>query len=487
MSTNKDTDSTQVLDLARAYARRQIGTLPAEALDFAAMLILNAELTAANYPGLTRHPAFRTLGLRLGASEETVRWNKALAEAAATAAGNTHNESVVFELTEDRGMVLRTQSLNLDNSQPRERSLTLQLIKPEPWIAALLPEDFLRRLVDFSSRSLPTGSNEADDELQRPQAENGAGNTEQPRARFFPVPLLKGLASELSAVILSPERRYMGTIADKSRLVVYDRLTVTRMDLGKIGLVRQAQFRPQNIHDEICELAVVGDIDSLSIQRINVLDGSRLEELPMNATTAIAYSKDSRYFAAGNVNGLVRVWRLAEDKVSLLAEGKLSAQITSLAFHSANHSLYATVFGGTAGELKITASPAKSAVQALTDHGVPHNLKQVATGIRGDNVYFVGSDGQIYAVCSKSGEVGVISPNIGAIKAVDVFSTSGHLCAVGENTVYIAHAAGPKTGKHLTLHCRFDEDIIGVAELDDDAVLVFHDQALTSRSAEPAA
>lgn len=462
--TNKDT--TQVMDLARAFARRQIGKLPVEALDFAARLIVKAECLAVNYPGINRHPAFRTLGLRLG-SAETMRWNQALAQAAIQGADDTSAEHIEFLVTPDRGLVLRTQSSTLDNKLPRERALSLQLFSPEAWISALLPDQFLKHLLEVTSRSLNA-------EVEKP-----AAATAQPKARFFPVPMLKGIAQELSSVTISTDSRYMSTVADRSRLVVQDRITLKKMELGNVGLVRQALFRPQNSHDDIVEMAIVGDIDALSVIRLNVLDGSRLDELPMNAVTAIAYSKDSRYIAAGNAAGVVRVWHLGDDatgKPSLVAEGRTSAQVTSLAFHALNHTVYATIFGGSAAELKIRGSKAISVAEALAKHEVPLNLKQVATGIRGNNVYFAGTDGQIYIVDSVTGKVGARSPNVGNIRSVDVFSTSGHLCVVGETAVYIGHDVGPDAGEQLALHCPFEETVIGAAELDSDAVLVFHNR-----------
>jgi hypothetical protein len=291
----------------------------------------------------------------------------------------------------------------------------------------------------------------------------------QPEARFFGVPLMTGSMSEFTSVALCPEARHFATIGDSSKLTVADRITMRRFQLGSLTHARQVAFRPKNDGDAI-EMAIVGALGESYIQRLNLRNEQLLESLPMGAATAVAYSRGGRFLAAGNINGLVRVWRFDDDKVVQVAERDFLVEVSSLAFNPNSSAVYATL-SGQAVELPLRSSVSGVMERALD--GAKTAYRMVAGAAQGDFVYFVAED-VVHVYDTASGEVGVIAPNVGRIAGIEVFPNSGHLCIYGERVVYVSHPVGPKSPKHLSLRSEFDARIYAVRELDSGVALVFH-------------
>ncbi|WP_306598930.1 WD40 repeat domain-containing protein [Geothrix sp. 21YS21S-2] len=296
----------------------------------------------------------------------------------------------------------------------------------------------------------------------------------QPVARFFGVPFLKGGAREVTAIHLCPERVHLATIRDGSKLEVSNRLTLSRLELGGLTFARMIAFRPRQGTGTSIELAIVGPPDQPEITRFDVQAGQPLAGLPLQAVTALAYSCDGRFAAAGNRDGKVQVWLLGPGHPTPVLSAGFEAQVESLAFHAEHPTVYATLATGALVQLELAPSPAVDAVQALR-HSAPGVLvHRVTTGRRGYSIYLAGRDDQVYVLDTATGEVGLFSPNVGPITGLQILPASGHLCVLGPRSVYLIDPVGPSQQEHLALVCPFDDPIYAAWELDGEAVLVFH-------------
>lgn len=295
----------------------------------------------------------------------------------------------------------------------------------------------------------------------------------QPVARFFGVPFLKGGAREVTAIHLCPERIHLATIRDGSELEVSNRLTLSRLDLGDLTFARMIAFRPGQGSGTATELAIVGPPDKPEIARYDVQAGQPLAGLPLQAVTALAYSCDGRFVAAGSRDGRIQVWLLGPDP-TLVQSGDFKAQVESLAFHAEHPTVYATLATGALVQLELAPSPAVDAVQALRQSAPGVLVHRVTTGRRGYSIYLAGRDDRVYVLDTATGEVGLFSPNVGPINGLQVLPASGHLCVLGPRSVYLIDPVGPGQQEHLALVCPFDDPIYAAWELDGDAVLVFH-------------
>ena len=296
----------------------------------------------------------------------------------------------------------------------------------------------------------------------------------QPVARFFGVPFLKGGAREVTAIHLCPERVHLATIRDGSELEVSNRLTLRRLDLGGLTFARMIAFRPGQGSGAPIELAIVGPADKPEIARYDVQAGQPLAGLPLQGVTALAYSCDGRFVAAGNYDGKVKVWLLGAGDPTPVQSGVFEAQVESLAFHAEHPTVYATLANGALVQLELAPSPAVDAVRALRQSAPGVLVHRVTAGRWGYSIYLAGWDDRVYVLDTATGEVGLFSPNVGPITGLQILPASGHLCVLGPRAVYLINPVGPNQQEHLALVCPFDDPIYAAWELDGDAVLVFH-------------
>lgn len=296
----------------------------------------------------------------------------------------------------------------------------------------------------------------------------------QPVARFFGVPFLKGSAREVTAIHLCPERVHLATIRDGTALEVSNRLTLGRVDLGGLTCARMIAFRPGQPNAASTELAIVGAPDTPEIARFDLKAGSRLAGLPIQGVTALAYSSDGRFLAAGTGTGAIRTWLLGPGDPTPLRSGAFEAQVESLAFHGEHPTLYATLATGALVQLELAPGPAVDAAHALRRCAPGARAHRVAAGPRGYNLYLAGRDDRVYVLDTLTGEVGLFSPGVGPITGLQVLPASGHLCVLGPRSVYIVDAVGPGQREHLALVCPFQAPVYAAWELDGDALLVFH-------------
>jgi len=295
-----------------------------------------------------------------------------------------------------------------------------------------------------------------------------------PAARFFGVPFLKGGAREITAIHLCPAMVHLATIRDGSHLEVANRLTFRSVDLGDLAQARSIAFRPRAAGEDTLELAIIGSPDRPEIARFDLRDGRPLAGLPMPVPSAIQYSGDSRFVAAGSRAGDVRAWLLGPRGPSLVLEDHFGGQVESLAFHPEHPTLYATLASGELAEIALAPSQAAPASVALRQRAPGARFHQVAAGRRGYPIYLAGRDDKVYVVDTATGEVGVFAPQVGPITSLQILPASGHLCVVGPNAVYLLESVGSAQKEHLALLCPFDEHVYAAWELDAGAVLVFH-------------
>jgi len=296
----------------------------------------------------------------------------------------------------------------------------------------------------------------------------------QPVARFFGVPFLKGLAREITAIHLCPAKIHLATIRDGVALEVCNRLTLRALDLGELAEARVIAFRPRMGDEEAIELAIAGPPGKADLARYDLQAGRPLAGLAFEGATAIHYSDDGRFIAAGNGLGRIQVWHLGPQGPSPAAEASFEARVESLAFHPEHPTLYATLASGALVEVDLAPSLAASAKAALEERapGVPFH--RVTAGRGGYALYVAGGDERVYVVDTATGEVGSFEPQVGPILSLQVLPASGHLCIVGPHAVYVLHPVGAGQQEHLALVCTFEERLYAAWELDRDAILVFH-------------
>src|SRR5262249_28031051 len=157
--------------------------------------------------------------------------------------------------------------------------------------------------------------------------------------------LMMGLLSEINSVSLSPDYNYMAQIGDRCKLNIGDRRNLDRANPGGITEACAAAFRPVN-SPGIVEIAIIGVGETAEINRFDVPHDIKLPALPIDNATCVHYSCNGEFVAAGNHNGLIRVWRLDGDDPYLVAHGDFGWPITSIAFHPDNHCIYATLGNG---------------------------------------------------------------------------------------------------------------------------------------------
>ncbi|BDU74452.1 WD40 repeat domain-containing protein [Mesoterricola silvestris] len=295
----------------------------------------------------------------------------------------------------------------------------------------------------------------------------------QPVMRFFGVPFLKGRAGEITAIHLCPERIHLAVIRDGRELDVSNRLTMRSLDLGGLASARMIAFRPGR-EGPSTELAIAGAPPTPAIARFNLQAGRSLPGFALPEVTALAYSGDGRFFAAGNRHGRLKVWLLGEGEPLAVQEGRFGAPVESLAFHGEHPTVYGTLASGALVQVALAPSPAVDAGLALRKEVPGTRVRQVAAGRRGYSIYLAGRDDRVYVLDTATGEVGLFSPNVGPIADLQVLPASGHLCVLGPRSVYLIHPVGPDQGEHLALVCPFDDPLYAAWELDRDAVLVFH-------------
>lgn len=296
----------------------------------------------------------------------------------------------------------------------------------------------------------------------------------QPVARFFGVPFLKGAAGEITTIHLCPERIHLAAIRDGSELQVSNRLTLQALDLGDLAIARMVAFRPRAGDAEATELAIAGPMDKADIARYDLRAGIPLAGLPFQGVTALQYSGDGRFVAAGNRTGKVRVWHLGPLGPAPVLEGAFGSQVESLAFHPEHPTVYATLASGALVELELAPGMAAPAGAALRERAPGVLFLRVAAGLCGYSIYLAGQDDRVYVVDTATGEVGFFSPQVGPIAGLQVLPASGLLCVVGLHSVYLLHPVGPCQREHLALVCPFEESVYAAWELDEGAVLVFH-------------
>ena len=296
----------------------------------------------------------------------------------------------------------------------------------------------------------------------------------RPETRIFGVPMLKGAAQEITSIHLCPARVHLATIRDGSHLDVSNRLTLASLDLGELAQASQIAFRPRREGEEALELAVVGPPGKAELARMDLQSGNLLPGLPLSMATALQYSWDGRFVAAGNAHGRVKVWHLGAEVPRCVLEAQAASQVKSLVFHPEHPTLYATLASGALAEFTLAPSLAADLGETLRDKapGVRFNL--VSAGRHGYPIYLAGQDERVYVADTATGEVGVFSPRVGPILGLQVLPASGYLCVQGRHAVYLLHAVGPRQEDHLALICPFDKPIYAAWELDREVLLVFH-------------
>jgi len=334
-----------------------------------------------------------------------------------------------------------------------------------------------RKLLNLATLPVPPGP----EDLPGPGAppdpagrEVQAGTAAQPVARFFGVPFLKGLAQEVTAIHLCPAKVHLASIRDRSALTVYNRQTLKPVDLGENACARRVAFRPRAAGEEAIEMAIVGPLDKPEIARLDLQGGRWLASLPMAGASALQYSGDGRFVAAGDARGEVRVWLLGAGGPAQVLETRFEAQVESLAFHPEHPTLYATLANGALVETALAPSAAAPVGAALRERAPGVRFHAVCAGPSGYCIYLAGRDDRVYIVDTATGEAGAFSPKVGPITSLQVLPASGHLCVLGPRSVYLLHPEGPDQRDHLALVCPFDEPIYAAWELDQGAVLVFH-------------
>lgn len=218
----------------------------------------------------------------------------------------------------------------------------------------------------------------------------------------------------------------------------------------------------------------MGPLDQEEILRWDVRNQAFLAGLPFQAATALAYSGDGRFVAAGGQDGRVRAWLLGAAGPTKVLEASTGAQVESLVFHPEHPTLYGTLASGDLVALELAPSLAAPIVDALRERAHGALFQQVAAGPRGYCLYLAGWDESVYVVDTATGEVGAFDPGVGPILGLQVLSSSGNLCVMGQHAVYLARAVGPACTGHTALVCAFEERLYAAWELDQDAVLVFH-------------
>lgn len=295
----------------------------------------------------------------------------------------------------------------------------------------------------------------------------------QPKARFFGVPLTPGSSRRFTAVALCPEVRHFATISDHSKLSIADRTTLKHFQIGSLEKARLMSFRPKNEGKGV-EIAIVGDEQSKAIQRLDLATESLMDEMAMEAVTAIAYSPDGSLFAAGNANGLVCVWQLEGPHAFLVSRTNLGVEVTSLAFHPNNQALFTVTMLGKASRWYFTLGD--SAVDSPLTRALENSTtfyRLVTTSADGNNLYLA-ADETVHVYDTVTGKAGEISPNVGWISGLQVFPNNGQLCVFGYHAVYVSNPVGPDTKGNLALHSPFEETIYAVSPIDADVILVFH-------------
>jgi hypothetical protein len=279
----------------------------------------------------------------------------------------------------------------------------------------------------------------------------------QPVARFFGVPFLKGSAREVTAIHLCPARVHLATIRDGAELEVCNRLTLEVLDLGDLARARLIAFRPRRDGEETIELAIAGPAGKPDIARYDLQGGRALAGLPFEGATAIQYSADGRFVAAGDPRGRVRVWHLGPGGPAPVLDADFDGQVASLAFHPEHPTLYGTLVSGAVAELELAPNLAAPVGAALRERAPGVLFDRVSVGPRGYPIYLAGRDERVYVVDTATGDLGVFSPGVGPIIGLQVLPASGHLCVVGQHSVYLLQPVGPGQGEHH-----------------QEAVLVFH-------------
>jgi hypothetical protein len=222
------------------------------------------------------------------------------------------------------------------------------------------------------------------------------------------------------------------------------------------------------------KIAIVGPLDQEEIVRWDLGSHRPLESLPFTGASAVAYSGDGRFVAAGDLEGRVRAWHLGSGGPRPVLEASAGAQVVSMVFHPEHPTLYATLATGALVALALAPSPAAPVVESLRERAAGALFQQVAVGPRGYGLYLAGCDESVYVVDTATGEVGAFDPGVGPIVGLQVLPTSGNLCVLGRHAVYLARAVGPACTAHTALVCAFEEAVYSAWELDGEAVLVFH-------------
>jgi hypothetical protein len=292
-----------------------------------------------------------------------------------------------------------------------------------------------------------------------------------PKMRFFGVPFLRGTAREINAIHLCPSRIHLASIRDGSELQVSNRLTFKSLPLGEWSDARLVAFRP-GLDLGSGELAIAGPLDRPGILRFDIRGEKPLEVLACAGVSALHYSSDGRFLAAGTREGGLRVWHLGPDGAAQVGRADFDAQVESLVFHPEHPTVYATLASGALVRLELAPGLAAPVEEALNERAPGARFQRVAAGPAGYPIYLAGRDHRVYVVDTATGETGAFDPEVGPILGLEVLHS--HLCVWGPNTVYLTHAVGPATTEHLALVCGFDAPIYGVSELPPDCLLVFH-------------
>lgn len=296
----------------------------------------------------------------------------------------------------------------------------------------------------------------------------------QPSARFFGVPFLKGTAQQITSIHLCPAMVHLATIRDGAELEVCNRLTFKTLDLGELSAARLLAFRPRAGAEEPIEMAIAGPMGKPDIARYDLAGASAMASLPLPGATAIQYSADGRFVAAGNGGGQVRVWHLGPGDPALVQEAFLDSRVESLAFHPEHPTVYATLASGALAEVDLAPSLAAPVLEALREKAPGVLFHLVTAGRQGYPIYLAGRDERVYVVDTATGDVYVFSPGVGPIISIQVLPNSGHLCVLGRHAVYLFSPVRSGQREHLALVCAFEETLYAAWELDQDAVLVFH-------------
>lgn len=315
------------------------------------------------------------------------------------------------------------------------------------------------------------GERESGDSREGPGPVPPEGHEAPSTIRVFGVPFMKGAAREVTSIHMCPSMIHLATIRDGFSLEVLNRLTMRSVDLGDLHVARLIAFRPRG---EGIELAIAGARDKPDLARYDLKTGRVLESLPLEAATAIQYSGDGRFVAAGSLEGRVKVWHLGAEGPRKVLETVFEAQVESLAFHPEHPTVYATLASGALVELALAPGLAAPVGAALRERAPGVLFHRVASGRWGYPIYLAGRDHRVYMVDTVTGEVGVLSPKVGPITGLQVLPTSGHLCVLGPHTVFILPPPDPKRREHLAQVCAFEETVYAAWELEHDAMLVFH-------------